>query len=433
MGLTELLFLGIGLILGGFTLFLIFNNRLNSEKKLSAERINDLNRSIEEEKKSNDQKEKEILDLTGRISARESDYKHLNDKMLEQKSEVEEIQEKFRIEFRNLANDILEEKTKKFTEQNSVRLGEILNPLNQKIKEFEKKIEETYDKETQQRISLKEEVKRLAELNQIVSKEASNLTKALKGEAKTQGNWGEVILENILEQSGLVKNREYFVQPSFTNDSGTRLQPDIVVTYPGERSVIIDSKVSLTAFERYITAVSEEKQEAALREHLISIRNHVKELSSKSYHEIPQLKALDFVMMFLPVEPAYYLAIQEDPELWNFAYEKRILLISPTNLIASLKMIESMWRQEYQNKNVMEIARQSGALYDKFVGLISDLSDLGKRLDSAKIHYSSTMNKLSEGKGSLVSRVEQIKKLGAKTKKTLPQDLMQKALEEEDD
>lgn len=433
MGLTELLFLGIGLILGGFTLFFIYNNRLSSEKNLSTERINDLGRSIEEEKKSNDRKEQEILDLTRKISAWESDYKHLNDKMVEQKSEIEKIQEKFRIEFRNLANDILEEKTKKFTEQNSIRLGEILNPLNQKIKEFEKKIEETYDKETQQRVSLKEEVKRLAELNQIVSKEASNLTKALKGEAKTQGNWGEVILENILEQSGLVKNREYFVQPSFTNDSGNRLQPDIVITYPGERSVIIDSKVSLTAFERYITSASEEKQETALKEHLISIRNHVKELASKSYHEIPQLKALDFVMMFLPVEPAYYLAIQEDPELWNFAYEKRILLISPTNLIASLKMIESMWRQEYQNKNVMEIARQSGALYDKFVGLISDLSDLGKRLDSAKIHYSSTMNKLSEGKGSLVSRVEQIKKLGAKTKKTLPQDLMQKAIEDEDD
>lgn len=433
MGLTELLFFGIGLLVGGAALFFIYRNRLVSTNKVSDEKIKDLSTSIQAQKISESKKDEEIIDLNRNLAAKESDYKHLNERMLEQKGEIDKIQEKFRIEFRNLANDILEEKTKKFTEQNSVRLGEILSPLNQKIKEFEKKIEETYDKETQQRVSLKEEVKRLAELNQLVSKEASNLTKALKGDAKTQGNWGEVILENILEQSGLVKNREYLVQPSFTKDTGTRLQPDVLVTYPGDRSVIIDSKVSLTAFERYISAETEKQRELALKEHLISVRNHVKELADKNYHDIDQIKALDFVMMFLPIEPAYHLAIQEDPGLWNFAYEKRILLISPTNLIAALKMVESMWRQEYQNKNVMEIARQSGALYDKFEGLISDLSDLGKRLDSAQVHYKSTMNKLSDGRGSLVSKVEQIKKLGAKTKKSLPQDLLQKAMEGENE
>ncbi len=433
MGLTELLFFGIGLLVGGAALFFIYRNRLDSANMVSNEKIRDLSTSIEAQEISESKKDEEIIGLNRNLAAKESDYKHLNERMLEQKGEIDKIQEKFRIEFRNLANDILEEKTKKFTEQNSVRLGEILNPLNQKIKEFEKKIEETYDKETQQRVSLKEEVKRLAELNQLVSKEASNLTKALKGDAKTQGNWGEVILENILEQSGLVKNREYLVQPSFTKDTGTRLQPDVLVTYPGDRSVIIDSKVSLTAFERYISAETEKQRELALKEHLISVRNHVKELADKNYHDIAQIKALDFVMMFLPIEPAYHLAIQEDPELWNFAYEKRILLISPTNLIAALKMVESMWRQEYQNKNVMEIARQSGALYDKFEGLISDLSDLGKRLDSAQVHYKSTMSKLSDGRGSLVSKVEQIKKLGAKTKKSLPQDLLQKAMEGENE
>ena len=432
MDVTELLFFGIGLLVGGFALFFIFRTRFNSEHKIFEEKIRDLTVSIDKEQLSGNQKDNEILELNRQISAKESDNKHLKERMSEQKGEIDKIQDKFRIEFRNLANDILEEKTKKFTEQNSIRLGEILNPLNQKIKEFEKKIEETYDKETQQRVSLKEEVKRLAELNQLVSKEASNLTKALKGEAKTQGNWGEVILENILEQSGLAKDREYFIQPSFTIDSGTRLQPDVVVTYPGERSVVIDSKVSLTAFERYVSAESEKQQDLALKEHLISIRNHIKELADKNYHDITQLKALDFVMMFLPVEPAYHLAIQEDPDLWNYAYKKRILLISPTNLIAALKMVESMWRQEYQNKNVLEIARQSGALYDKFEGLISDLTDLGKRLDSAQGHYNSTMNKLSEGKGSLVSRVEKIKKLGAKTKKSLPEDLVEKTSEDED-
>ena len=414
-------------MIGSILIYIFSRYRSEIFKKLYEEKINGLSLSLEDGRRSIDLKEKEILELNRQLSAKESDYRHLSEKLAEQKDEIEKIQKKFKEEFRNLANDILEEKTKKFTDQNTTRLNEILNPLSQKIREFEKKIEETYDKETQQRISLKEEVKRLAELNLIVSKEASNLTKALKGETKTQGNWGEVILESILEQSGLVKNREYFIQPSYTLESGKRLQPDVVVTYPGDRSVVIDSKVSLTAFERFISSETDKEQEQALKEHLVSVRNHIKELADKNYQDIFQLQTLDFVMMFLPVEPAYHIAIQEDPGLWNFAYEKRILLISPTNLIAALKMVESMWRQEYQSKNVLEIARQSGALYDKFEGLISDLKDLGKRLDSAQSHYSTAMNKLSEGKGSLVSRVEKIKRLGAKTKKSLPDDVLEKA------
>ncbi len=424
---TYFIYLGAGFLIGSILIYIFSRYRSEIFKKLYEEKINGLSLSLEDGRRSIDLKEKEILELNRQLSAKESDYRHLSEKLAEQKDEIEKIQKKFKEEFRNLANDILEEKTKKFTDQNTTRLNEILNPLSQKIREFEKKIEETYDKETQQRISLKEEVKRLAELNLIVSKEASNLTKALKGETKTQGNWGEVILESILEQSGLVKNREYFIQPSYTLESGKRLQPDVVVTYPGDRSVVIDSKVSLTAFERFISSETDKEQEQALKEHLVSVRNHIKELADKNYQDIFQLQTLDFVMMFLPVEPAYHIAIQEDPGLWNFAYEKRILLISPTNLIAALKMVESMWRQEYQSKNVLEIARQSGALYDKFEGLISDLKDLGKRLDSAQSHYSTAMNKLSEGKGSLVSRVEKIKRLGAKTKKSLPDDVLEKA------
>ncbi len=424
---NELLYLLIGLIIGVSAIFFILRYQKHFGNKVFEEKINSLNEVLEKKEQILKEKESEILELNRILSGKESDYRHLSEKLLEQKADLEKIQEKFRDEFKNLANEILEEKTKKFTEQNSARLSEILNPLSQKIKEFEKKVEETYEKEMQQRISLKEEVKKLAELNQQVSMEASNLAKALKGDTKTQGSWGEMILESILERSGLVKNREYFVQPSYTGESGKRLQPDIVVTYPGNRSVVIDSKVSLTAYERYVSSSDEKTRETAIRDHLISIRNHIKELSEKNYPDIYQLQAMDFVMMFLPVEPAYHLAMQEDPEFWNLAYEKRILIISPTNLIAALKMVESMWRQESQNKNVLEIARQSGSLYDKFEGLYKDLIDLGKRLDSSKGFYDSVMNKLSEGKGSLVSKVENIKKLGAKTKKSLPEEALKRS------
>ncbi len=423
----ELLYLLIGLIIGGLAIFFILRYQRHFGNKAFEDKIHGLNQDIEKKEKLLLEKDAGILELNRISSAKDSDLRHMSEKLLEQKSDLEKIQEKFRNEFKNLANEILEEKTKKFTEQNATRLSDILNPLNLKIKEFEKKVEETYEKEMQQRISLKEEVKKLAELNQAVSKEASNLAKALKGDTKTQGNWGEVILESILERSGLVKNREYFVQPSFPGESGKRLQPDVVVTYPGNRSVVIDSKVSLTAYERFVSSNDEKTRETAIRDHLISIKNHIKELSDKNYPDIYQLQALDFVMMFLPIEPAYHLAMQEDPELWNFAYEKRILIISPTNLIAALKMVESMWRQENQNKNVLEIAKQSGSLYDKFEGLYKDLLDLGKRLESTRGFYNSAMNKLSEGQGSLVSKVENIKKLGAKTKKSLPEDALKKS------
>jgi len=424
---NELLYLLLGLLIGGSAIFFILRYQKHFGNKAFEEKIQSLYEVLEKKEQILREKESEILELNRLLSGKESDHRHLSEKLLEQKSDMEKIQEKFRDEFKNLANEILEEKTKKFTEQNTTRLSEILNPLNQKIKEFEKKVEETYEKEMQQRISLKEEVKKLAELNLAVSKEANNLAKALKGDTKTQGSWGEVILESILERSGLVKNREYFIQPSYPGESGRRLQPDVVVTYPGNRSVVIDSKVSLTAYERYVSTNDEKVRETAIRDHLISIRNHIKELSEKNYPDIYQLQALDFVMMFLPVEPAYHIAMQEDPDFWNLAYEKRILIISPTNLIAALKMVESMWRHENQNKNVLEIARQSGSLYDKFEGLYTDLIDLGKRLDSTKGFYDSAMNKLSEGKGSLISKVENIKKLGAKTKKSLPEEALKKS------
>ncbi|NCA75566.1 MAG: DNA recombination protein RmuC [Alphaproteobacteria bacterium] len=372
-------------------------------------------------------KEQTILDLNRQLSGLSSDYKALESKLREQKGELETLQERFRSEFRNLANDILEEKTKKFTEQNTSRLDEILKPLGERIRDFEKKVEETYDRESKQRFSLEKEIRNLAELNTQISKEANNLTNALKGQSKTRGNWGEVILETILEKSGLTRDREFFIQQSFTNEHGRRIQPDVIVAYPGERNVVIDSKVALVAYEKYASAESREAQEQAAREHLLAVRNHINDLSNKNYQDLYALQSLDFVMLFMPIEPAYLLAMQYDPNLWNYAYDRRILLISPTNLIAALRMIANLWRVEYQNKNVQEIARQSGELYDKFVGFLEDLKDVGSKIEATHKTYDAAMNKLSAGKGNLIRRVENLKTLGARTGKEIPKSMLERA------
>lgn len=436
----DLLFLIIGILIGSvFTYFLtralLAKDKASIEVELGLKSgsINQLADLNQQQKQEIEIKEIRVNELTAALSKKETDLIHLNQKLKDQKDDILKLQQHFREEFKNLANEILEEKTQKFTNQNKEKLNEILQPLSDKIKDFEKKVEETYDKESKLRFSLIEEIKRLEDLNQQVSKDTLNLTKALKGESKTQGNWGEVVLENILEKSGLIKNQEYYVQSSYTNAEGKRLQPDIVVSYPGNRHVVIDSKVSLTAYERYITAESEDEAEVQYKAHIISIKNHINELSSKNYQDLYELNSLDFVMMFLPIEPAYLIAIQKDPELWNFAYDKRVLLISPTNLIAALKMVESLWQQEYQGRNVQEIARQSGDLYDKFDGFVKDLIEMGKKIKDADKFYEKSMNKLSTGKGNLVRRVEKIKKLGAKTTKELPQKLIDKSIEEDEE
>ena len=403
---------------------------LNKEKSALEERARMLQVQVDSAIQQGSEKDAVILALNKELSSRISEYSNLEIKLAEQQANLEKIQDKFRNEFRNLANEILEEKTMKFTEQNKVKLDEILKPLGERIREFEKKVDETYDKESKQRFSLEREIKNLAELNQQISKEASNLTNALKGQAKTRGNWGEIILESILEKSGLTRDREFFVQQSYTNEQGRRLQPDVIVAYPGERNVVIDSKVSLVAYERYASAETREEQELAARDHLLSVRNHIADLSSKNYQDIYTLKSLDFVMLFMPIEPAYMLAVQYDPNLWNYAYEKRILLISPTNLIAALRMISNLWRVEYQNKNAMEIARQSGDLYDKFTGFLEDLQDIGAKIDSSRRAYDASLNKLSTGKGNLIRRVEAIKTLGAKAGKEIPKSLLDRSEEE---
>ena len=407
-------------------------NNLFAEKAAAESKIQMLEEQVRSASQSSKEKEERIVALSSQVAGLEHANKRLVDDLQSKQASIEESEKKLHLAFKNLANEILEEKTQKFTEQNRTKLEEILKPLGEKILSFEKKVEEAYHKESNERFSLVKEIKTLAELNQQISQEANNLTQALKGQAKTRGNWGEIILESILEKSGLVKDREYFVQQSFTNAEGRRLQPDIIVSYPGERSVIIDSKVSLNAYERYSSSEMKEEQEIALREHLQAIRNHVNDLASKNYQDLYEIKSLDFVMMFLPIEPAYMLAVQNDPNLWNFAYERRILLISPTNLIASLKMIANLWRVEYQNKNALEISRQSGELFNKFKGFVDDLEDIGKKINATQGSYEAAMNKLSSGKGNLIRRAEAIREMGVKTEKKLPQTLLDKALDGEE-
>ncbi len=402
-------------------------NLLSIEKSAFEERARMLQSQADEAKATIAARDVTVTDLNNELSARNTEYVVLQKQLAGQQADLENIQAKFRLEFRNLANEILEEKTRKFTEQNKAGLSEILKPLGEKIRDFEKKVDETYDRESKQRFSLEKEIKNLAELNQQISREASNLTHALKGQAKTQGNWGEIILENILEKSGLTRDREFFVQQSHTGQQGKRLQPDVIVTYPGDRNVVIDSKVSLLAYERYASAETREEQDIAARDHLLSVRNHIADLSSKNYQDIYALKSLDFVMLFMPIEPAYMVAVQADPNLWIYAYEKRVLLISPTNLIAALRMIANLWRVEYQNKNAMEIARQSGELYDKFTGFLEDLQEIGSKIESSRKAWDASMNKLSTGKGNLIRRVENIKSLGARAGKEIPKSMLDRS------
>lgn len=358
----------------------------------------------------------------------------LEDKLQTQKAEMEELGKKFNTEFENIANKILETKTEKFTKLNSDNLKTILDPLGKNIDEFKKQVDEVYKAESKERFSLGEKVKELAALNQVISEEARNLTKALKGEAKTQGRWGEMILENILERSGLVKGREYFMEHELldadgkalkSDSEGKKMRPDAVIKYPDNRSVIIDSKVSLNAFTRLLATTDPEEQKAELAAHVAAVKGHIVALSTKGYDDYD--KALDFVMMFVPSEPAYIAALQGDTELWNFAYDKRILLLSPTNLITSLKLIVDLWKREYQNRNAQEIAERGAKLYDKFVGFVNNLEDVGDHLGKAHGKYNEAFKQLSTGNDNLVLQAEKLKKLGLKTKKELPAEIVNSA------
>lgn len=344
-----------------------------------------------------------------------------------QKEEIVKIQEEARLQFENLANKILEEKSLKFTEQNQQSLKHILNPLQEKITDFEKKVENTHKESIDYHAALRQQILGLREMNLQMSKETVNLTKALKGDSKVQGNWGELVLERVLEKSGLEKGREYEIQKSFTTEEGNRVQPDVIISLPDGKKMIVDSKVSLTAYERYINEESDEQKSLFLKEHVNSLKRHVEQLGNKNYQHLYEMESPDFVLLFIPIEPAFAIALNEDTQLYNKAFEKNIVIVTPSTLLATLRTIDSMWTNQKQQENAVEIARQAGALYDKFDGFVNDLVKIGKKMDEAKTEYEGAMNKLVDGRGNLITSVQKLKIMGAKAKKSLPEAIINRA------
>ncbi len=371
------------------------------------------------------------------LSTARATVKNTEEKLEQQKEELNNIGQKFQAEFRNLAQTLLDEKAKKFTEVNEQNMSAILTPLKTQLVDFKQKVEDTYDKESKERFSLGKEVERLISMTQQVSLEANNLTSALKGNNKMQGNWGEMILESILENTGLTKNREYFLQEFIRDnvgnvikdENGKGLQPDVIIVYPDQRKVIIDSKVSLIAWDESVAQADITEQKRLLLEHIKSIRQHIDGLSKKNYPRYAS--ALDYVLLFIPIEPAFLEALKTDVQLWKYAYDKNILLVSPTNLFAVLKIVADLWKVEQQNRNAIEIANKAGSLYDKFAGFIDNFELIGKRLTEAGTIYDNAHKQLTSGRGNITGKVEELKKMGANAQKQLPDKLLQELGEEE--
>lgn len=397
---------------------------LEKEKSLFADRNQSLNREKEELLVQLQQLRNENSLQSQRLARDEADFANLQEKLDVQKKEMEQMQQKFTTEFENIASRILKQNTQDFSATNQKSMTEILLPLKEKILLFEKKVEDTYEKGLKDQTDLKAELKKLADLNLRISDEANNLTKALKGDVKKQGNWGEVILERILERSGLTEGREYRKQESIVAENGQRYQPDIVIHLPDQKHIVVDSKVSLVAYERLVNADSDNDRQGFVKEHLLSVRSHIKMLSEKHYQHSPIFNSPDFVLLFIPIESSFSVAVQEDQELFTYAWDNKVVIVSPSTLLATLRTIASIWQQENQTRNSMEIARQSGALYDKFVAFITDMETMGRSLESARKSYDQAVNKLYVGNGNLVRRAENIRKLGAKTTKELPGEMI---------
>jgi len=374
---------------------------------------------------------KDNNNLTIQLTKIESELSNNLDKLKDNKAEVEKLQDKFTKEFENLANKILDEKSSKFTEQNKVNIKQILSPLQEKIQLFERKVEDTNKESISRHTILNTQINNLKDLNLQMSKEALNLTKALKGDSKTQGNWGELILERVLEKSGLEKGREYELEKSFTvnEENKTRLRPDVIINLPDNRKMIIDSKVSLTAYEQYVNSESEENAQRSLKDHVNSLKRHIDQLSAKKYEDLHQIDSPDFVLLFIPIEPAFAVALENDNQLYNKAFEKNIVIVTPSTLLATLRTIDSMWRNEKQQQNAIEIATQAGRLFDQFVNLTDDLLKVGNQLNTVQGSYNTTMKKLT-GKGNLITKVEKLKTLGIKQTKNINASLVDRAKDE---
>jgi len=406
--------------------------RLEEEKqKERAEFQQQQEKERNESQKIREQERAQLTLLSEKLAARNAEYTALEQRLNDQKQELENLQKRFAVEFENLANKIFEEKSKKFTEQNRSNLDDLLKPLGERIKDFEQKVNDVYVNETRERVSLKEQIVQLHHLNQQMSKDAQNLTRALRGEAKTQGSWGEFILESVLEKSGLLRDREFTVQTTFIDPEGRRLQPDVIVNLPENKHLVIDSKVTLVAYERYCSGQNDAERIAFLKEHIDAIRKHVRQLSEKRYHELYDINSPDFVLMFIPNEPAFHVAIQSESGLFLDAMERNIMLVTPTTLLVTLRMIANVWRQEHQNRNVIQIADEAGAMYEKFVGFIEAMIDVGLKLDASKKQYEVAMSRFHRGPGNVIRKLEQLKALGLKVNKSLPPKLVEKANEED--
>ncbi len=427
----------IGGILAGFAAGYVIGRLSSRSKFMGVE--NDLRQQnavlhtkLEELEKDKESMEKSFNDQSAKrqeaevqIASMKSDYMNLKEKLDAERKQIEELEKRFQTEFENIANKILKQNTLEFNQSSAKNMTDLLTPLKEKISSFEKKVEETYEKGLKDRADLKAEIKNLYELSMTLDKDAKDLTSALKADTKKQGNWGEVILERVLERSGLIKDEEYYLQFTGKSEEGATLRPDVVIRLPEDKHLVVDSKVSLTAYTEYSSAESEQQRDLAMKKHLDSIKKHVKELSEKNYSEVLGINSPDFVLMFLPIEPAFSIAVQADHELFNYAWQRKVVIVSPTTLLATLRTIASIWKYEKQSQNAQEIARRGGLLYDKFVSFIKDLEAVGAGLQRAEKAYEDAHKKLTSGRGDLITQAEQLKSMGVTTKKSLPAEFME--------
>ncbi|NQT77805.1 MAG: DNA recombination protein RmuC [Bacteroidetes bacterium] len=436
----EFIFLAAGLLAGAAIAWFYARNRaitaskeLEKEVEISREKLqiaesklDDTETRIEEERNINSE-------LNTKLAIAGERERSLQEKYDNYQQELDKLQQKFTLEFENIAGKILKQNTLDFSQANQKNITNILQPLRERIESFEKKVGETYVNGMKDREGLRTEIKKLHELNLKMGEEASNLTRALKADTKKQGNWGELVLEKVLERSGLIKGEEYTIQPSFRNEKNELIRPDVIINLPDDKHIIIDSKVSLIAYEAYVNADTDVDRAKFLKAHIDSLREHVRGLSDKDYQLARELDTPDFVLLFLPIESAFSIAIQEDNALFSFAWDRKIVIVSPTTLLATLKTVESIWKHEKQTRNAIEIARQSGNLHDKFVSFLQDMEKIGVQLRTTNKTYEGAYNKLTSGKGDLIGRIKNLQELGAKTSKEIPQKYLRTDAQEDDD